>query len=100
MQFTLLNQENQAYWEATYIEAFPEEERLPFGQLLTSSQAGKFHLFVIQEADENVGILLNSQIAPEATYVFFFAIDQHHRNKRLGSTVLALLKTRYPKGFF
>lgn len=26
MQFTLLNQENQAYWEATYIEAFPEEE--------------------------------------------------------------------------
>ena len=25
MQFTLLNQENQAYWEATYIEAFPEE---------------------------------------------------------------------------
>ena len=97
MQFTLLNQENQAYWEATYIEAFPEEERLPFGQL-TSSQAGKFHLFVIQEADENVGILLNSQIAPEATYVFFFAIDQHHRNKRLGSTVLALLKTRYPKG--
>ncbi len=29
MQFTLLNQENQAYWEATYIEAFPEEERLP-----------------------------------------------------------------------
>ena len=27
MQFTLLNQENQAYWEATYIEAFPEEER-------------------------------------------------------------------------
>ena len=70
MQFTLLNQENQAYWEATYIEAFPEEERLPFDQLLTSSQAGKFHLFVIQEADENVGILLNSQIAPEATYVF------------------------------
>ena len=65
-----------------------------------SSQAGKFHLFVIQEADENVGILLNSPIAPEATYVFFFAIDQHHRNKRLGSTVLALLKTRYPKGFF
>lgn len=100
MQFTLLNQGNQAYWEATYIEAFPEEERLPFDQLLTSSQAGKFHLFVIQEADENVGILLNSQIAPEATYVFFFAIDQHHRNKRLGSTVLALLKTRYPKGFF
>ncbi|CAC9749029.1 hypothetical protein IE368CO2PC_02266 [Enterococcus faecalis] len=32
MQFTLLNQENQAYWEATYIEAFPEEERLPFDQ--------------------------------------------------------------------
>ena len=32
MQFTLLNQENQACWEATYIEAFPEEERLPFGQ--------------------------------------------------------------------
>lgn len=42
MQFTLLNQENQAYWEATYIEAFPEEERLPFDRLLTSSQAGKF----------------------------------------------------------
>ena len=98
MQFTLLNQGNQAYWEATYIEAFPEEERLPFDQLLTSSQAGKFHLFVIQEADENVGILLNSPIAPESTYVFFFAIDQHHRNQRLGSTVLALLKTRYPKG--
>ena len=37
MQFTLLNQENQAYWEATYIEAFPEEERLPFDQLLMSS---------------------------------------------------------------
>ena len=35
MQFTLLNQENQAYWEATYIEAFPEEERLPFDQLLS-----------------------------------------------------------------
>ena len=26
MQFTLLNQENQAYWEATCIEAFPEED--------------------------------------------------------------------------
>lgn len=26
MQFTLLNQGNQAYWEATYIEAFPDRK--------------------------------------------------------------------------
>ena len=78
MQFTLLNQESPLLGKQP-IEAFPER-RLPFDQLLMSSQAGKFHLFVIQEADENVGILLSRIKLHLKRYVFSLLISTTETN--------------------
>ncbi|OFI46096.1 hypothetical protein BG262_06320 [Floricoccus penangensis] len=99
MKIVSIDNSTKDYWEKTYIEAFPPEERLPFEQLVKmTNDNDHIHLSIIKKDEENVGILFHGELSDTEAYVFFFAIDNKFRNGGYGTKILSMLKERFPDG--
>lgn len=99
IKFQPINEENQAYWQQVYYEAFPEAERIDFDKLFPKSNyPAEVKLATIVEDQTNVGIILLVDMQSKA-FILYLAVDANIRGRGIGRKVLDELKLMYPDGF-
>lgn len=77
-----------------YEEAFPSEERKPFGLMEELVRQGKMEMLVVLDGEEFVG-LAAVLLAKEIVILDYFAISPSIRNRGYGGRALDLLLERY-----
>lgn len=79
--------------KALYMQAFPEEERIPFVPLTLNSYRRDvtFRAFYDEQGDNFAG-LLYSVMGDDAAYALFLAVNPQMRSKGYGSQILSTLK--------
>lgn len=81
--------------DAVNREAFPEEERVPTGELLRMAREGIAHILALYDGQEFIGFL--AYLTHGALfYITFFAIHRSRRNQGYGGAVLKKLREQYP----
>ena len=80
--------------KSLYIKSFPKEERHPFWVLKLCARGKNIEFNAIYENKELIGMeyILKYE---NTVYLFYFAIDNRHRDKGHGSQVLKDLIKRY-----
>ena len=99
MNLTYVNyQKYQNKIKNIYYKAFPRIERFPFWILKYTAKENKSTLNTILDNDKVVGMqfIVNCD---SLYYLMYFAIDEKHRNKNYGSTVLCDLRKKYKNIF-
>ena len=78
-----------------YYSAFPEDERAPWKALIEKHNKGKGEFLSIYDQNKWVGLtyVITYQ---NLSYVLYLAIDELQRGHGYGSSVLQMLKKRYP----
>ena len=78
-----------------YYSAFPEDERAPWKALIEKHNKGKGEFLSIYDQNKWVGLtyVITYQ---NLSYVLYLAIDELQRGHGYGSSVLQILKKRYP----
>nr|WP_318038624.1 GNAT family N-acetyltransferase [uncultured Faecalibacillus sp.] len=78
-----------------YYSAFPEDERAPWKALIEKHNKGKGEFLSIYDQNKWVGLtyVITYQ---NLSYVLYLAIDDMQRGHGYGSSVLQILKKRYP----
>ena len=78
-----------------YYSAFPEDERAPWKALIEKHNKGKGEFLSIYDQDKWVGLtyVITYQ---NLSYILYLAIDDMQRGHGYGSSVLQILKKRYP----
>lgn len=71
-----------------YINSFPLEERFSFSILKKCNKELNVHLSCIVSDDIPVGMQFTVELPNNIIYLMYFAIDEMHRNKGLGSKAL------------
>lgn len=90
-----LTREEKKKIESIYKEAFPSNERVPFGILKMMHLLRMGELLGITDAGRLVGFCFlksNSSL----TYIVYLAIDKNIRNEGYGGRALLLIRERYP----
>lgn len=83
-----------------YLEAFPPEERRPWGalEILLASGGGIFHPFAIMNGDEMIGLITVWQLE-EMNYIEHFAISPIMRGNGVGTAALLALMEKMPGNY-
>ena len=80
---------------ALYVEAFPPEERAPFGRLVRRARGGRADFWNLYDGEEWGGmvyVLTREDLA----YVFYLAVDAGRRDRGAGSGAIRALREQYP----
>ncbi len=77
-----------------YIEAFPKEERAPFGYIKHKAMKENADFFGIYDDNHFIG-LLYTVTWKELVYLFFFAVEENYRDIGYGSKILSKVKYKY-----
>lgn len=77
-----------------YYSAFPKVERCPYSILKSRVKQGKGEFLSIYEENNFVGLIYNI-VYLDIVYIYYFAIDEHLRNKGYGSKILDDIKLMY-----
>lgn len=80
-----------------YKEAFPPDERVPFGMLMRRADSPLADLFGLFDDDTLVGFAYVVKKG-KLYYLFYFAMKPEERGKGYGSETLALLREKYRDG--
>ena len=77
-----------------YIEAFPKEERPPFGLLWRKLRRGKSELLIAEDNGEPIGFAY-SVCLRDLVYLFFLAVRSDRRGQGVGSFILRSAQEQY-----
>ena len=95
MKLKIINEKDIVKIKEIYEEAFPENERIDFYQLLKgASPNGK--LYGLYEKDMPLG-LCYLNLEETFCYLVYFAIDKDKRNLGYGGLALSLIKKKFKK---
>lgn len=75
-------------------EAFPTEERIETGRLITMGMTGRVRLTAVYDNGLFVGFYV-VRVQEPVVYIFFIAIDGAMRSKGYGSEILSLIRKSY-----
>jgi len=78
----------------SYINAFPEYERLLFWLLVYKSKKKNSDFYAIYDDSEYIGLLYLT-FYKDIVYIFYLAIDPLHQSKGYGSKILQYLRKIY-----
>lgn len=80
--------------KALYLEAFPKEERIPWGILMLEARRKDIDLTAWMEGDSLCGMTA-SVTQGDFHFVLFFAVAQSLRGRGYGSKILSEIRSRY-----
>ena len=87
------SENDAAFLLPVYHEAFPPEERMEDGLMLSLAKAGSLLHLLIEEDGAPVGFFTLS--GKECAYLYYFAIRKDCRGRGFGGAALALLFARF-----
>ena len=79
----------------TYFNAFPKDERMPFGMMVAMSKLWHTKFLSFYESEKLCGFLYFAEMF-DLIFVMFFAVDKKLQSKGYGSEILNELKKHYP----
>ena len=82
------------YAEDLYLFSFPENERIPFDEIVKVSATGFGELSVAKDGDELIGMVYILK-GEDLVYIYYLAVDPGKRGRGYGSAILTLLKERF-----
>ncbi|MBO4866957.1 MAG: GNAT family N-acetyltransferase [Ruminococcus sp.] len=77
-----------------YHNAFPSDERAPFGILVRGAKKPNVNFFSCRDGDKWIGFLYTVNYL-DLSYVFYFAVDEALRGKGYGSAILKAAQKKY-----
>ena len=80
------------YW--LYLEAFPAEERKPFGMILKMYRKGKTDIWCVMADGGFAGLAITINGA-EVILLDYFAVDKKRRGEGIGSAALRKIRQHY-----
>lgn len=83
-----------------YMRAFPKAERKPFSMIVKMWRKGRTDIWCVESGDTflGVGITINGS---DSILLDYFAMEEQHRGKGLGTVALKAIMARYEgMGFF
>lgn len=78
-------------------EAFPEEERIPVGDLVSMARQDGYELLAAYEEERFVGFVFLA-LAGASIYLFLLAVEPELRSRGYGGRIVQKILERYPAG--
>lgn len=94
MKLKIADESDFPYIKKLYKSSFPANERNFFFSIRKRVRQGKMEMFVIKQEDQRLGMVINSMYK-DIVMITYFAVDDHIRNKGVGSKTLELIRQRY-----
>ncbi len=91
------SRENLRALKKLYRSTFPISEKKPFGLMLKKRNEDSMELMTVEDENRAFLGLVITILHKDIVLLDYFAISPNLRGKGIGSQVLSLLKSRYPK---